>query len=132
MGPITHGTDPALKPATASSATGCSTRCSPGPGNAFRAARPTNVELPPAHPESARSPLGYAILWTLTLGVPLLIWFAPLGLDPTIQKALAITAFMIGSWMTHAQDVAISGLMGLYFFWVTGTVKFGDAFYGFS
>jgi sodium-dependent dicarboxylate transporter 2/3/5 len=90
------------------------------------------VALPPGHPDSARSPLGYVILWTLTLGVPLLIWFAPLGLDPTIQKALAITAFMIGSWMTHAQDVAISGLMGLYLFWTTGVASFGDAFHGFS
>ena len=33
--------------------------------------------------------------------VPLTIWFAPLGIDPKMQKALAITAFMIGSWITH-------------------------------
>ena len=82
--------------------------------------------------EGKRGPLGQVLLWTLTLGVPLAIWFAPLGIDPTMQKALAITAFMIGSWMTHAQDVAISGLMGLYFFWVSGVVPFGTAFHGFS
>ena len=76
--------------------------------------------------EGKRGPLGQVLLWTLTLGVPLAIWFAPLGIDPKMQKALAITAFMIGSWMTHAQDVAISGLMGLYLFWVTGVVPFGD------
>ena len=79
-----------------------------------------------------RSALGYVILWTLTLGIPLAIWFLPLGLDPRIQKALAITAFMIGSWMTHAQDVAISGLIGLYLFWVARVVPFGDAFHGFA
>jgi anion transporter len=82
--------------------------------------------------EPARGPLGLFLLWTLVLAVPLALWFAPLGIDPRMQKALAITAFMIGSWMTHAQDVAISGLMGLYLFWVTGTVGFGDAFHGFS
>jgi sodium-dependent dicarboxylate transporter 2/3/5 len=79
-----------------------------------------------------RSPLGYAIMWTLTLALPLAIWFAPLGLEPQIQKALAITAFMVGSWISHAQDVAISGLIGLYLFWVTGTVSFAEAFHGFA
>ena len=91
---------------------------------------------PPVDPhhsgEPARGPLGLAILATLVFAVPLALWFAPLGIDPTMQKALAITAFMIGSWITHAQDVAISGLMGLYFFWISGTVGFGDAFYCFS
>lgn len=69
--------------------------------------------------------------WILALAVPLAIWFLPLGLDPTIQKTLAITAFMVGSWMTHWQDVALSGLMGLYLFWALGIVGFGDAFHGF-
>jgi anion transporter len=69
--------------------------------------------------------------WILSLVVPLIIWFAPLNLDPTIQKALAITAFMIGSWITHVQDVAISGLMGMYFFWAAHVVPFADAFHGF-
>jgi solute carrier family 13 (sodium-dependent dicarboxylate transporter), member 2/3/5 len=73
-----------------------------------------------------------AFTWILTVVVPLTIWFAPLGLDPKAQKALAITAFMVGSWMTHWQDVAFSGLMGLYLFWVTGVVSFGDAFHGFA
>ena len=82
--------------------------------------------------EGPRGTISQVLLWTLTLAVPLAIWFAPLGLDPRIQKTLAITAFMIGSWMTHAQDVAISGLMGMYLFWVAGVVPFGDAFYGFS
>ncbi len=93
--------------------------------------------LPPGSqgsgPEAeTRGPLGQVLLWTLTIVVPLAIWFAPLGIDPRMQKALAIAAFMIGSWMTHAQDVAISGLMGLYFFWISGIVPFADAFHGFA
>ena len=76
--------------------------------------------------EGKRGPLGLLILWTLVVVVPLTLWFAPLGIDPKMQKALAITAFMIGSWITHWQDVAISGLMGLYLFWATGVVGFGD------
>lgn len=86
---------------------------------------------PPTHGEE-RTPLGYALIFALVIVLPLAIWFAPLGLDPKIQKAFAITAFMIGSWVTHAQDVAISGLMGLYFFWVAGVVGFADAFHGFA
>lgn len=78
------------------------------------------------------TPIGYALTAILVFAVPLAIWFAPLGLDPTIQKALAVTAFMIGSWVTHAQDVAISGLTGMYLFWASGTVGFADAFHGFS
>lgn len=79
-----------------------------------------------------RSALGYALIALFVFALPLSIWFAPLGLDPTIQKALAITAFMIGSWVTHAQDVAISGLIGMYLFWATNTVGFADAFHGFA
>jgi sodium-dependent dicarboxylate transporter 2/3/5 len=86
---------------------------------------------PPAHGEE-RSPLGYALVFALVFALPLAIWFAPLGLDPRIQKTFAITAFMIGSWITHAQDVAISGLIGLYLFWVSGVVGFGEAFHGFA
>ena len=87
---------------------------------------------PPGVHEEARSPLGYVLMFTLTIAVPLAIWFLPLGIDPRMQKALAITSFMIGSWITHAQDVAISGLMGLYFFWVSGVVPFAEAFHGFA
>jgi anion transporter len=101
------------------------TSAPPGASVQSRAALHPAVEPP-------RGPIGQVLLWTLTLGVPLALWFAPLGIDPRMQKALAITAFMIGSWMTHAQDVAISGLMGLYLFWVTGVVPFGEAFHGFS
>lgn len=87
--------------------------------------------LDTSHTEE-RTPIGYALIALLVFALPLTIWFAPLGLEPTIQKALAITAFMIGSWITHAQDVAISGLMGLYFFWATGVVGFAEAFHGFA
>ena len=93
--------------------------------------RPSERPLDTSHSEE-RTPIGYALIALLVFALPLTIWFAPLGLEPTIQKALAITAFMIGSWITHAQDVAISGLMGLYFFWATGVVGFAEAFHGFA
>ena len=86
---------------------------------------------PPLGPDARTLPSTIA-MWTLTIVVPLAIWFAPFGIDPRMQKALAVTAFMIGSWITHAQDVAISGLIGLYLFWVTGVASFPEAFYGFS
>ncbi len=82
--------------------------------------------------EGKRGPIALLVLWTLVVVVPLTLWFAPLGIDPKMQKALAITSFMIGSWITHWQDVAFSGLMGLYLFWATGVVGFGEAFHGFA
>ena len=88
--------------------------------------------LAPPLDAGARTLPSTIAMWTLAVALPLAIWLAPLGLDPTVQKALAITAFMIGSWITHAQDVAISGLMGLYLFWVTGVAPFPEAFHGFA
>ena len=88
--------------------------------------RPWGTDL--TRENAARSAL--LVLWTLVVVVPLTIWFAPLGIDPKMQKALAITAFMIGSWITHAQDVAISGLMGLYLFWATALSDSATPFTG--
>ena len=68
----------------------------------------------------------------LAVVVPVVLWFAPTGLDITIQHALAISSFLLISWMTHALDHALAGLIGCYLFWALGVVKFSVAFSGFS
>ena len=84
----------------------------------------------PAH--SPRSPLGKAVVVVLTIGVPVAIWFAPLGIEPHAQRALAIASFMIGSWITHSLDHGIAGIIGCYLFWTLGVVRFQSAFSGFA
>ena len=64
--------------------------------------------------------------------VPLAFWFAPLGLERNIQHALAITIFMIISWISEALDHAVTGFVGCYLFWVLGIVRFSTAFSGFA
>lgn len=68
----------------------------------------------------------------LAVVVPLLVWFAPLNLNPTSQHALAIASGIIVAWITQAFDHALTGLMGCYLFWVLGIAEFGTAFHGFS
>ena len=68
----------------------------------------------------------------LCIVVPLIIWFAPLSLDPTIKHALAITSFMIIAWITEALAHALTGLVGCYLYWALGVVKFETAFSGFA
>ena len=87
--------------------------------------------LPPA-PAPGRTPLGVALAVAMTLGLPAAIWFAPLGIEPHAQHALAIASFMIGAWMTHSLDHGIAGIIGCYLFWMSGTVKFQSAFGGFA
>jgi len=74
-----------------------------------------------------------------TLGVLALIaaaaagvWFAPLGIEPRAQHALAIGAFMILSWMTQVLDLGVSGIIGCFLFWMFGLVRFEVAFSGFA
>ena len=64
--------------------------------------------------------------------IPLTFWFAPLGLEPKIQHALAITIFMILSWMTEVMDHAITGMIGCFLFWALGVTTFDGAFSGFA
>ncbi len=68
----------------------------------------------------------------LCIVVPLIIWFAPLSLDPTIKHALSITSFMIIAWITEAMAHALTGLVGCYLYWALGVVKFETAFSGFA
>ena len=64
--------------------------------------------------------------------VPVVIWFAPLNLDPTIKHALAIASFMIIAWITEALAHALTGLIGCFLFWASKVVKFDVAFGGFA
>jgi sodium-dependent dicarboxylate transporter 2/3/5 len=96
------------------------------------AATPQTAPPSDALDAQPRSPLSTAIAVTLTLVAPVAIWFAPLGLEPHAQHALAIAAFMIGSWISHALDHGIAGIIGCYLFWMLGVVKFQSAFSGFA
>jgi solute carrier family 13 (sodium-dependent dicarboxylate transporter), member 2/3/5 len=64
--------------------------------------------------------------------VPLAFWFAPLGLAPQTQHALAIICFMVLAWMTQVMEFAIAGFIGCFLFWALGVVKFPVAFSGFA
>ncbi len=81
--------------------------------------------------EERKAPLA----WTgriLAIVLPVALWFAPLGLEPRVQHALAITSFMIVAWITEALDHALTGLIGCYLFWALGVVKVDVAFSGFA
>lgn len=60
------------------------------------------------------------------------IWFAPLGLAPLPQQALAIVAFMVVYWVTEPIDHGITGLAGCFLFWALHIVPFEVAFSGFA
>src|SRR6266567_1046577 len=68
----------------------------------------------------------------LCVVVPVILWFAPLNLDPTIKHALAIASFMIIAWITEALAHALTGLIGCFLFWALRVVKFDVAFSGFA
>src|ERR1700731_1156868 len=64
--------------------------------------------------------------------VPLVVWFAPLPLEPVTQHAFAVVGFMVVAWITRAMDYALAGLVGCFLFWALGIVKFPVAFSGFA
>ena len=68
----------------------------------------------------------------LAVVVPVVLWFAPLQLEPQVKHALAVTSFMIVAWITEALDHALTGLIGCYLFWALGVVNIGVAFSGFA
>ena len=68
----------------------------------------------------------------LSIVVPIVVWFLPLGLAPPAQHALAIAAGVIIAWITQAVDHAIAGLIGCYLCWALRVVKAEVAFEGFS
>lgn len=90
------------------------------------------VTIPDVVTPAVRVPPGVFAGRILAVVIPIAMWFAPLGLDRTIQHALSITSFLLVSWITHAMDHALAGLIGCYLFWALGVVKFSIAFSGFS
>jgi anion transporter len=68
----------------------------------------------------------------LCVVVPVCLWFAPTGLDPQVQHALAVASFMIIAWITEALAHALTGLVGCFLFWALKVVPFGTAFGGFA
>lgn len=99
--------------------------------------RPIAVSEPPAADPAlaTRIPLKHegkiVPLAIAALGAAL-VWWLPVGLEPAVQRALAITTFMILGWITHAHDHAVIGLIGCYAFWVAGVASFQTAFAGFA
>ena len=82
-------------------------------------------------PEAPRHDAKRALLLVAALAGAI-IWWVPLGLDPSIQHALAITTFMVLVWITHALDHAVAGFIGCYAFWALGVAPFDVAFSGFA
>jgi len=78
------------------------------------------------------SPIKNQIGRVLCIVIPVILWFAPLPIEPHAQHALAIASFMILAWITEALDHALAGLIGCYLFWALGVVPFAVAFRGFS
>jgi anion transporter len=68
----------------------------------------------------------------LCILVPLVVWFAPLPLDPVTKHAFAIVGFMVVAWITRAMDYALAGFVGCFLFWALGVAKFPVAFSGFA
>lgn len=68
----------------------------------------------------------------LAVVVPVAIWIVPLRFGPAEKHALAISSFMIISWITEVMPHALTGLIGCYLFWVLKVVSLGIAFGGFA
>jgi solute carrier family 13 (sodium-dependent dicarboxylate transporter), member 2/3/5 len=82
--------------------------------------------------ESRKTSWRVSIGRVLCVAAPIALWFAPLSLEPTVKRALAIASFIIIAWITEALDHALTGLIGCYLYWALGVVKFNVAFSGFA
>ena len=84
----------------------------------------------PAHDASGLGPYVVLAGQILCVLVPLVIWFAPLDLEPQTKHAFAIVGFMVVAWITQAMDYALAGFIGCFLFWALGIVRFPVAFSG--
>src|SRR5437899_1418143 len=82
--------------------------------------------------EQPSNPTIAAIGQFLCVALPIIIWFAPLDLEPQTQHTFAIVAFMVVAWITQAMDYALAGFIGCFLFWALGVVRFPVAFSGFA
>ena len=82
--------------------------------------------------DSAGVPKRVLVGQILSVLVPALVWWAPMGLEPRATHALAIASFMIIAWMSEAFDHALTGLVGCYLLWTLDVAKFEIAFGGFA
>jgi sodium-dependent dicarboxylate transporter 2/3/5 len=82
--------------------------------------------------EQPANPTIAAIGQFLCVALPIIIWFAPLDLEPQTKHAFAIVAFMVVAWITQAMDYALAGFIGCFLFWALGIVRFPVAFSGFA
>src|ERR1700723_1456027 len=73
-----------------------------------------------------------AISWIFVIGAPAAVWFSPIPLSAAAKAALAVSCFMIVSWITEVMPYAVSGIIGCYLFWVLKIVPFESAFSGFA
>jgi di/tricarboxylate transporter len=95
----------------------------------------TTVDTTTSHEPSVEKPaspfltLAGQILCVL---VPIVIWFAPLNLEPQTQHCFAIVSFMVLAWITQVIDFALAGFIGCFLFWALGIVRFPVAFSGFA
>ncbi|HKU17579.1 MAG TPA: SLC13 family permease [Steroidobacteraceae bacterium] len=62
----------------------------------------------------------------------IVLWFAPLPLEPKAQQALAIGVLLIAFWITEILPHAVTGLLGCWLFWALGVVPARVALGGFS
>jgi sodium-dependent dicarboxylate transporter 2/3/5 len=85
-----------------------------------------------AAPPAARSDLRTAGLLAALAAGSVVFWFLPLGIAPTAHKALAVSLFMIASWMTQVLDHGVAGILGCFLFWMLGIARFETAFSGFA
>lgn len=68
------------------------------------------------------------ISWLLVFGLPAVLWFIPLNLDPMIQRFLAISLWGVLSWMTAIIPVEATGIALPCFFVLFGVLPGDVAF----
>lgn len=76
---------------------------------------------------------GKALLkWLIVFGLPIVFYFLPTNMDPSIHKFLAITLWAVLSWMTTIIPVEATGIAIPCLFLLTGTVDGSTAFASYS
>jgi solute carrier family 13 (sodium-dependent dicarboxylate transporter), member 2/3/5 len=92
----------------------------------------SHIGAAPAAAKTEASPGALRALFTaISVLVPIAIWFAPFGIEPAAQKAMAISAFMILAWITNIMEYGAAGLIGCLLFWAIGGNSIQTSFAGF-